>query len=182
MVVESLGIEAVKLLRPRRHADPRGYLVETWNRKGFAEAGIADDFVQDNASYSKESFTVRGLHFQRPPAAQAKLVRAVRGAVFDVAVDLRRSSQSFGRSVAAVLTAEGGEQLYIPVGFAHGFCTLESDTEVAYKLSQFYAPEHDAGIAWDDPDIGIAWPLSGNPVLSDKDRSLPRLADVETLF
>jgi len=134
--------------------------------------------VQDNASYSREAGTIRGLHYQRPPAAQAKLVRVVRGRVLDVAVDLRRGSPSYGRFVAVELTAEGGEQLFVPVGFAHGFCALEPDTEVAYKVSDFYAPQHEAGVIWNDPDIGIEWPLAGGePVLSDKDTRLPRLAE-----
>ena len=183
MQIRSLEIEAVKLIEPRRFTDRRGYFVETWNRKALAEAGVAVDFVQDNASYSRDAGTIRGLHFQRLPAAQAKLVRVVRGAVFDVAVDLRRASPSFGRFVSAVLTAERGEQLFVPVGFAHGFCTLEPDTEVAYKVSDHYSPEHDAGIAWDDPELGVPWPLSGGaPVLSDKDLQLPRLADVPSVF
>ena len=183
MDIDSLEIAAVKLIRPRRFGDHRGYFVETWNRRRLAEAGIAVDFVQDNASYSKDTGTIRGLHFQRPPAAQAKLVRVVRGAVFDVAVDLRAGSKSFGRAVGATLTAAGGEQLFVPIGFAHGFCTLEPDTEVAYKVSDFYAPEHDAGIAWDDPDIQVPWPLrDAAPVLSDKDLRLPRLADIARPF
>ena len=179
----SLGIDAVKLLQPRRFADHRGYFVETWNRRSFSEAGIGVDFVQDNGSLSTARGTVRGLHFQLPPKPQAKLVRVVRGAIFDVAVDLRRDSPSFGQFVSAVLTAENGEQLFVPAGFAHGFCTLEPDTEVAYKVSEFYAPDLDAGIVWDDPDIGIEWPLEGiAPVLSQKDLNLPRLADSGSLF
>jgi len=173
---EPLSIDAVRLIRPRRHADERGYFVELWNREVFAAAGIDTDFVQDNASLSRSAGTVRGLHFQRLPKAQAKLVRVVAGAVFDVAVDLRRGSPTFGRHVSAILTAEGGEQLFVPVGFAHGFCTLEPDTEVAYKVSSSYAPGHDAGVLWNDPDIGIEWPLNGRPpILSQKDTSLPRL-------
>jgi dTDP-4-dehydrorhamnose 3,5-epimerase len=182
MDVVSLDIEAVKLVRPRRHADPRGYFVETWQRQRFAEIGIDLDFVQDNASFSRLPGTIRGLHFQRSPAAQAKLVRVVRGAVLDVAVDLRRGSPSFGRFVCATLTAEGGEQLFVPVGFAHGFCTLEPETEVAYKVSALYSPQDDGGIIWNDPDVGIDWPLEGRePVLSDKDARLPRLSEIGPL-
>jgi dTDP-4-dehydrorhamnose 3,5-epimerase len=181
--VTALAIEAVKLIRPRRFSDARGHVVETWSRRAFAEAGIDIDFVQDNSTFSRFAGTVRGLHFQRPPAAQAKLVRAVRGRVLDVAVDLRGGSPTYGRFAAAELTAEGGEQLLAPVGFAHGFCTLEPDTLVAYKLSDFYAPEHDAGIIWNDPDVGIDWPLGGaQPTLSDKDAKLPRLAECEPPF
>jgi len=181
--VTPLEIEAVKLIRPRRFADERGYLVETWNRKTFASAGVEIDFVQDNCSLSRFVGTIRGLHFQRPPAAQAKLVRAICGRVFDVAVDLRADSPTFGRFVSVELTAEGGEQLLVPVGFAHGFCTLEPDTQVAYKASQFYAPEHDTGIIWNDPDLGIDWPLAGRqPTISDKDRRLPRLAESNPPF
>lgn len=183
MEVTSLEIEAVKLVRPKKHSDSRGYFMETWNRRAFAEIGIDVDFLQDNCSYSALPATIRGLHFQRPPRAQAKLIRVLRGAAFDVAVDLRRASPTFGLSVSAVLSAAGCEQLFIPVGFAHGFCTLEPDTEVAYKASDFYSAEHDTGIAWNDADLQIAWPLEGrSPVLSDKDRKWPRLRDSEPAF
>jgi dTDP-4-dehydrorhamnose 3,5-epimerase len=180
MEVESLEIDAVKIVRPRRFSDDRGYFVETWHRSRFAEHGIDVDFVQDNASFSRLARTIRGLHFQQPPAAQAKLVRVLSGAVLDVAVDLRRGSSSFGRYVSATLTAEGGEQLFVPIGFAHGFCTLEPNTEVAYKVSDFYSPEHDGGIIWNDPEIAVNWPLGGNPpVLSEKDSRLPRLSGIK---
>jgi dTDP-4-dehydrorhamnose 3,5-epimerase len=183
MQVTPLAIDAVKLVVPRKFPDSRGHFMETWNRRTFAEAGIDVDFVQDNASLSRRSGTIRGMHFQTEPMAQAKLIRVVRGSVFDVAVDIRRASPTFGRFVSSVLTSEGGEQLFAPVGFAHGFCTLEPDTEVAYKVSAFYSGAHDTGIAWDDPDIGIEWPLQGRePVLSDKDRKLPRLAQSQSLF
>jgi dTDP-4-dehydrorhamnose 3,5-epimerase len=183
MNVTPLTIDAVKLIVPRKFSDPRGHFAETWNRRAFAEAGIEVDFVQDNASLSRHPGTIRGLHFQTPPMAQAKLIRVVRGSVFDVAVDIRRASPTFGHSVSAMLTSEGGEQLFMPIGFAHGFCTLEPDTEVAYKASDFYSAAHDTGIAWDDPDIGIGWPLKGrDPVLSDKDKRLPRLAESQSLF
>ena len=180
MDIAALEIEAVKLIRPERHSDHRGYFVETWNRRRFAEAGIDFDFVQDNLSCSVSAGTIRGLHYQLPPHAQARLVRVARGSIFDVAVDLRRASPTFGRHVSAVLSAEGGEQLFIPIGFAHGFCTLEPGTEVAYKASAFFSPQHDCGIAWNDPGIGVAWPLDRRkPVLSDKDRALPRLSEIE---
>ena len=179
MDVVALSIPVIKLLRPRRFDDPRGWFVETWNRKTFTQAGIDIDFVQDNVSWSKSAGTIRGLHFQRAPHAQAKLVRIAKGRAFDVAVDIRPDSPTFGQHVSAELTAEGGEQLFIPAGFAHGFYTLEPDTEVAYKVSAFYSPEHDAGIRFDDPALGIAWPLGGRPpVISEPgrrdSRSLPK--------
>lgn len=181
--VSDFPIAGVKLVKPRRFGDSRGYFSETWNKAAFAAIGIDVDFVQDNCSLSAEQATLRGLHFQTNPRAQAKLVRVVRGAVFDVAVDLRRSSPTYGQYASTILTADGGEQLFVPVGIAHGFCTLEPNTEVAYKVSDFYAPDHDAGIIWNDPDIGIDWPLSGmEPVLSDKDLKLPRLAETPSLF
>ena len=183
MQVEPLAIPDVKLIHSERHADSRGYFVETWNRKAFAAAGVNVDFVQDNTSFSTSAGTIRGLHFQRPPRAQAKLVRVLRGAVFDVAVDIRRASPTYGRHVAMKLTAENGDQLLIPAGFAHGFCTLEPDTELAYKVSDFYAREHDAGILWSDPTLGIDWPLGGRaPVLSERDMRHPLLADATPGF
>ncbi len=183
MHVEPLTIEAVKLIRPKRLSDPRGYFVELWNRSAFAAAGIDVDFVQDNASFSKSAGTLRGLHFQRQPRAQAKLVRVTRGRAFDVAVDIRRASPTFGRHVTAILSAEGGEELFVPVGFAHGFCTLEPNTEVAYKVSDFYSREHDSGILWNDPALRIDWPLDGRPpVLSERDVGHPRLAEAALDF
>lgn len=183
MEVVSLAIDAVKLIRPQRFRDPRGFFVETWNRRAFAAHGMDADFVQDNLSCSRQAGTLRGLHLQRRPAGQAKLVRVARGAAFDVAVDVRPGSPSFGQHVAAVLTAEAGELLFIPAGFAHGFCTLEADSEVAYKVSHYHAPDCEVGISWDDPQLGISWPLDGrSPVLSDRDRRLPRLADIENPF
>lgn len=151
--------------------------METWSAARAASQGIDVDFVQDNHSYSAAVGTVRGLHFQRPPHAQAKLVRCLRGAVMDYAVDVRAGSPTYGQWVSAELSAENGHQLFIPVGFAHGFVTLQPDTEIAYKCSDLYAPDCDGGLAWDDADIGIDWllPASG-PVLSDKDRALPGLA------
>jgi len=184
MKVTDLAIAGVKLIVPQRFADARGYFVETWNKKVLAaEAGLDLDFVQDNASLSRVAGTVRGLHYQTPPMAQAKLVRCVRGALVDIVVDIRGRSPTYGRHVSAELTAEGGEQLFVPVGFAHGFCTLEPDTEIAYKVTDFYSRKHDAGIVWDDPELGIEWPLRGRePSLSDKDRQLPRLADAGAPF
>lgn len=173
----------VILLKAPRFGDARGWFSETYSEARAAAAGIDVRFVQDNQSFSAFKGTVRGLHFQRPPHAQAKLVRCVRGAIMDYAVDLRRGSPTYGRHVAAKLTAEGGEQLFVPVGFAHAFVTLEPDVEVAYKVSDVYAPECDGGVIWNDPTIGIAWPLpASGPVLSDKDQRLPTLSDFDSPF
>ena len=180
---EELDIPAVKVLKPRKHGDHRGFFSEVYNRRTLAEAGIGIEFVQDNHSLSAEKGTVRGLHFQTPPFAQDKLVRVVRGAVFDVAVDLRRGSPTYGRHVSAVLSAGAWNQMLAPIGFAHGFMTLEPDTEVIYKVSNYYAPDHDRGILWNDPALGIAWPIpEAEAVLSDKDRRQPRLAELVTPF
>jgi dTDP-4-dehydrorhamnose 3,5-epimerase len=175
--VKPLELKEVLLITPKRFGDRRGYFSETYNKNTFSEAGITLEFVQDNHSTSAETGTIRGLHFQKAPKAQAKLVRVVRGSVFDVAVDIRKSSPTFGKWVSAVLTAERGEQIFVPVGYAHGYCTLEPDTEVIYKVSEFYAPDHELAIRWDDPAIGISWPLKGAPVLSPKDEISPLLKD-----
>jgi dTDP-4-dehydrorhamnose 3,5-epimerase len=183
MQVEALAIQDVKLLTPKIFRDERGYFSETYNRQVLAAAGIDRTFVQDNQSLSRSKGVLRGLHFQIAPHPQGKLVRVTRGAIFDVAVDIRRGSPSFGQHVSTTLSAENWSQLWIPEGFAHGFCTLEPDTEVIYKVTDFYAPECDMGLAWDDPDLGIAWPLSGTQaILSDKDRSHPRLRDLPAHF
>ena len=166
-----------------KHGDYRGYFSETYNRRTLAAAGIGINLVQDNHSLSAEKGTVRGLHYQTPPFAQDKLVRVVRGSVFDVAVDLRRDSPTYGQHVSVVLSDEAWNQLLIPIGFAHGFMTLEDDTEVIYKVSEYYAPEHDKGLRWNDPMLGIQWPISEDEaVLSDKDRGLPRFAEFATPF
>ena len=172
----------VQLIEPKRHGDARGWFTETYNRDTFAARGIDCTFVQDNHSLSVPAFTLRGLHFQAPPRAQDKLVRCIRGRIFDVAVDLRVGSPTYGRSMTAELSAENGRQLFIPIGFAHGFLTLEADCEVVYKCSDTYAPDADGGIAWDS--AGIAWPLPAGaaPELSPKDRTLPRLADFASPF
>lgn len=177
------AVAAPVLLETRQFADPRGVFAETYSRRDAAALGMAEEFVQDNWSRSEKVGTVRGLHFQRRPHAQAKLVRAVRGRILDVAVDLRRSSPSFGEHVAVELAAGDGRMLYVPEGFAHGFCTLEPMTEVAYKVSADYAPESDAGIAWDDPALGIEWPVaSKDAVVSSKDALLPPLGDLPAVF
>ncbi len=173
----------VQLIEGKRFGDERGWFTEVYGEKAFAERGIVTRFVQDNHSLSRPRLTLRGLHFQTPPHAQAKLVRCIRGAIFDVAVDLRRDSPSFGHWVAARLSAENNRQLLVPVGFAHGFLTLEPDTEVMYKVSDVYAPHCDAGLIWNDSRIGIPWPLEGGtPVLSPKDMKQPDLDGFESPF
>jgi dTDP-4-dehydrorhamnose 3,5-epimerase len=178
-----VGIAGPLLISTRRFGDARGFFTETYSRPDFAALGIAEAWVQDNQSLSVPVGTVRGLHFQSPPRAQAKLVRVLRGRILDVAVDIRRDSSSYGRHVAAELSAENGLMLYIPAGFAHGFVTREPETVVAYKVSDTYAPAHDAGLAWDDPSLGIDWGIAPEAaVLSDKDRSWPRLAELGPVF
>ena len=175
---------AVQLIEPRRHVDARGWFAETYNEATFATRGIFDRFVQDNHSLSDPPFTLRGLHFQTPPDGQAKLVRCVRGRIWDVAVDVRAGSPTFGRWVAVELSASDGRQLFVPVGFAHGFLTLEARCEVIYKVSALYAPQSDGGIRWDDPALGIAWPLPPGvrPEVSPKDAALALLADFASPF
>ena len=181
--VHSLAIPDVKLIRTPRVSDARGYFCETFQRADFAAQGLGNDFLQDNQSSSDRPGTVRGLHFQRPPFAQTKLVRVLYGRIFDVAVDLRRSSPSFGRHIAIELSSESNEQLLVPAGFAHGFCTLEPDTVVFYKVDQVYSAAHDGGVNWADSGLGIDWPVaSAEAVLSEKDRGLPMLADLAPIF
>ncbi|MBV8651665.1 MAG: dTDP-4-dehydrorhamnose 3,5-epimerase [Alphaproteobacteria bacterium] len=183
MIVEPTLIPDVKLLRMRRHGDARGFFCETYSRRDLHEAGITSDFVQDNHSLSRPRGVLRGLHFQIPPFEQDKLVRVTRGAILDVAVDLRHGSPTFGRHVAAVIAAAEATQLFVPAGFAHGFCTLEEDTEVLYKVSAYYAPQHERGLAFDDPALAIDWPVAATAaILSDKDRHHPRLAALPRLF
>ena len=183
MDVETTSLPGVLLLKPRYFHDARGYFVETYSVRSARDAGFAATFVQDNQALSRKRGTVRALHFQVPPKAQAKLVRVLRGSIYDVAVDLRLGSPSYGKWVAANLTAQGGEQIFVPRGFAHGYCTIEDDTEVAYKVDDDYAPECEQGLIWDDPTLGIGWPVSpGDAVLSDKDRKLPRFADFASPF
>jgi dTDP-4-dehydrorhamnose 3,5-epimerase len=183
MQMTELFIPDVKLIVPRRHDDVRGFFSEVYNQKSLAAHGIDDVFVQDNHSFSARPGTIRGVHFQRAPFAQAKLVRVNRGRILDVAVDLRRASPTFGRHVSVELSAENWSQLFIPVGFGHAFCTLEPDTEVLYKVTTHYAPAADAGVVWSDPDLAIAWPAQAQPpVVSGKDAVLPRLADLAELF
>ena len=167
----------MKRVVPKRFGDARGWFSETFRVDALARAGITAPFVQDNQSFSAPKGTIRGLHFQVAPQAQAKLVRVLPGAILDVAVDIRRDSPTYGQHVAVTLDAEGGEQLFIPHGFAHGFCTLTPDTMVAYKVDAYYSPAHDRALAWNDPEVGIAWPISGaEAILSDKDQAAPRLS------
>jgi dTDP-4-dehydrorhamnose 3,5-epimerase len=183
MRIEPTEIPDVLLVVPRRFQDQRGFFVETYNRRRFAGFGLDLEFVQDNLSLSTKAGTVRGLHFQRPPMAQAKLISVIRGAIFDVAVDVRRGSPSYGRHVAARLSADQGQALFIPAGFAHGFCTLESDTVVVYKVDAYYSAGDDDGLHWADPALGIDWPVAeGEAELSEKDRRLPKLAEVSRCF
>ncbi|MBV8458961.1 MAG: dTDP-4-dehydrorhamnose 3,5-epimerase [Acetobacteraceae bacterium] len=182
MTVEELAIPGVKLIAPRRFPDSRGFFSETWHAQRYAEAGIPGPFVQDNHSLSVAIGTVRGLHAQTGPNAQGKLVRVVRGAIWDVAVDIRHGSPTYGRHVAAELSAENWRQLWIPVGFLHGFVTLQPETEVSYKVTAPYDREAERGVMWNDPDLNIPWPIRGEALLSDKDRLLPRLADCPMWF
>jgi dTDP-4-dehydrorhamnose 3,5-epimerase len=180
--ITPLAIPEVLLITPKRHGDARGWFAETWSRKALAEHGVNADFVQDNQAFNGRKGTLRGLHFQQAPHPQAKLVRVLKGAILDVAVDVREGSPSYGRFVAAELTAEHGEQLFIPRGFAHGYCTLVDDTELFYKVDGQYAPQTEGGLIWNDPDLAIPWPLDGEPLLSDKDKLLPRLKDLKATF
>lgn len=184
MKVERLTIPGLLVLTPRRFGDARGFFTETYNRRSFAAATGRDlDFVQDNLSLSASLGTVRGLHFQVPPATQAKLVSVLAGAILDIAVDLRRDSPTYGRHVAVRLSAAEGNQLLIPVGFAHGFCTLEPDCRIAYKVTDFYASEHDAGLFWADPTLGIDWPVTpAEAVVSAKDQTLPPFDGFQSPF
>jgi dTDP-4-dehydrorhamnose 3,5-epimerase len=182
--VRPLAIGDVLELVPKRFGDDRGYFCEIYNKQRFGEeTGAAIQFVQTNQSLSADKATLRGLHFQAPPFAQIKLVWVVRGAVFDVAVDIRLTSPTYGRWASVLLSAEKGNQILVPAGFAHGFLTLEPDTIVQYQVDNHYAPAHDRGIRWDDPEIAIDWPLAGaTPTLSKRDAAFPSLSEIETPF
>lgn len=183
MLFEDTEIPGVKIVSPKRHGDARGFFSEVYKQSDWRKAGLYLSFVQDNHSYSAPVGTLRGLHFQIDPAGQDKLIRVIRGRILDVAVDIRRSSSTFGKHVALELSAENWRQLLVPIGFAHGFVTLEPDTEVLYKVTRPYAPALDRGLAWDDPALGIEWPIpAGGPLLSERDRSWPRLRDLPELF
>ncbi len=180
MEIRSLAIPDVKLVVPAIHRDARGFFLETFRRNTMKAAGIGPDFVQDNTAFSADVGTIRGLHFQAPPHAQGKLLRVTRGSIFDVAVDLRARSPTFGKHVSTALSAESCLQIWVPPGFAHGYCTLEPNTEVFYKVTAYYAPTSDRGIKWDDGALGIEWPLDFNgAIVSDRDRSHPALKDLK---
>lgn len=182
MRCEETPLRGAFLLTPRRFGDARGWFCEVWNAKALADLGIGTAFVQDNHSHSKPKGTLRGLHYQAPPHAQAKLVRCSRGAVWDVAVDVRQGSPTFGTWFGAELTAANGTQYFIPEGFLHGFVTLTDDAEVQYKCSDYYAPKADGAVRWDSPSLGIDWPLDGVPILSAKDEAAPNFANWRTPF
>jgi dTDP-4-dehydrorhamnose 3,5-epimerase len=176
-------LPGVRLLAPRRHCDSRGFFSEVWREDALREAGINARFVQENHALSHAVGTIRGLHFQIGASAQAKLIRCPRGSILDVAVDIRGGSPRFGRQVAAVLSAENWRQLFVPVGFAHGYCTLEPDSEVIYQVSAYYDPQAERGVLWNDPAIGIAWPVDAErAILTDRDRRFPRLAELPNFF
>ncbi|WP_079213452.1 dTDP-4-dehydrorhamnose 3,5-epimerase [Brucella pituitosa] len=180
MEVRPLGLDGVFEIIPRKFGDDRGFFSETYKVKALAEAGIDLNFIQDNHSFSAAKGVVRGLHYQLPPFAQDKLVRVIRGAILDVVVDIRKKSPTFSKWVSLEVSAEKWNQILVPKGFAHGFITLTEDTEVIYKVTDYYAPEHDRSIRFDDPAIGIEWPLPSSGVqLSDKDQKAPLLADAE---
>jgi dTDP-4-dehydrorhamnose 3,5-epimerase len=183
MHISDTALPGVKLIQPVRHGDARGYFSEVYREEAFAKHGIGTQFVQENQSLSAAVGVVRGLHFQVAPMAQAKLLRVVGGAILDVAVDIRRDSPTYGKHVAIVLSAAEGNQLYIPEGFAHGFCTLEPNSLVIYKVNRYWSPEYERGLLWNDPALGIDWRLGGKePVLSEKDCHYPPLAELEAYF
>jgi len=183
LIVERLAVRDVLLLTPQRFADPRGFFSETWVQTRFADAGIEGPFVQDNHAKSTDRGVVRGLHLQIGPNAQGKLVRVVRGAIWDVAVDVRRGAPTYGKHAAAVLSAENWQQLWVPVGFLHGYCTLEPDTEVIYKVTAPYDRPAERGVIWNDPALALPWPISPDEaLLSDKDLKLPTLAACDIWF
>ncbi len=182
MKVIETDLKEVVVIEPTLFGDHRGWFMEIFNDSKFRESGIQANFVQDNHSFSAAMGTLRGLHYQLNPKAQAKLVRCTRGAIYDVAVDIRQGSPTYGQCVSIELSADNKKQLFIPKGFAHGFITLTEDVEVQYKVDELYAPEYDRGIIWNDPEIGIRWPIHINPVLSEKDEKAPFLKDAENNF
>jgi dTDP-4-dehydrorhamnose 3,5-epimerase len=183
MEIEETAIPDIKILTPKKFGDHRGFFSEVWNERTLNDAGLNLRFVQDNHALSAEIGTLRGLHYQLDPAAQGKLVRVVRGAVLDVAVDIRVGSPTFGQHVAVELSADNWRQLWVPRGFAHGYCTLQPNTELVYKVTDYYSPDHDCGIFWNDPAIAINWPVAPDKaILSEKDTVLPRLQDQTRLF
>lgn len=181
MKVTSLTLEGAKLIEPVVHGDHRGFFMESYNEKLMHENGIVHNFIQDNHSLSAEAGVLRGMHYQLSPKAQTKLIRVISGSIYDVIVDIRKDSPTFGQWQGFILSDANKRQLLVPQGFAHGFCTLAANTQVIYKVDEYYSPEHDRGIAWNDPSLNIDWPVS-NPVLSDKDTRHPLLKDAELNF
>ncbi|MBO2944777.1 dTDP-4-dehydrorhamnose 3,5-epimerase [Paenibacillus sp. F411] len=181
MKVNSLGLNGVLLLEPKIHGDNRGFFMESYNESLFHKHGITHHFIQDNHSLSAEPGVLRGLHYQLEPKAQTKLIRVLTGAIYDVVVDIRKSSPTFGQWVGVTLSEANKRQLLVPKGFAHGFCTIVPNTQVLYKVDEYYSPEHDRGIIWNDPALGIDWPTS-QPILSEKDQKHPLLKDAEMNF
>ncbi len=179
--VTNTSLDGVYIIEPKAFGDNRGWFMESYSKRDMEAAGINVDFVQDNRSYSAKKGIIRGLHFQRNPMAQAKLVTCLRGAILDVAVDLRKASPTYKQWISVELTAENRKELFIPKGFAHGFLTLTDDVEIMYKCDEFYSPEHDGGIRFDDPDIGVDWGVT-DPILSEKDKNAPFLKDIELDF
>lgn len=183
MEILETDIPDVKIIRPKKFGDHRGFFSETYNKKVLAEYGIDLDFVQDNHSLSMEKGVIRGLHYQTPPYAQDKLVRVIRGSILDVAVDIRRDSPTYGKHIKAIISEDDWNQILVPIGFAHGFCTLEPNTEVIYKVTNYYAPDNDAGIYWNDDELGIEWPVSeDHAILSDKDKQQPKFSEIKKVF
>ena len=179
-VIESL-LKGVKLIEPKAYGDHRGFFLESYNEQAFHEAGIRERFIQDNHSLSREAGVIRGMHYQLAPKAQAKLIRVATGAIYDVVVDMRKGSPTYGKWEGYILSEHNKRQLLVPKGFAHGFCTITENVNVLYKVDEVYAPEHDRGIAWDDPELAINWPVS-EPILSEKDARHPRLSEAENNF
>lgn len=182
MKITETGIQGLKIIEPNINGDARGWFIEVYNKREFEEANISINFLQDNHSFSAMRGTLRGLHYQLYPKDQTKLVRCTRGEIWDVAVDLRKGSPTFGKWIGVELSEKNKKQLLVPKGFAHGFITLTDDAEVQYKVDELYSPEHDRGIIWNDPDIGIKWPLDIQPILSDKDEKAPLLKDADNNF
>ncbi|WP_339788633.1 dTDP-4-dehydrorhamnose 3,5-epimerase [Paenibacillus sp. FSL R7-0313] len=181
MKVTALKLEGAKILEPKVHGDHRGFFMESYNDQIMKDNGVNYSFIQDNQSLSVETGVIRGLHYQLNPKAQTKLIRVLSGVIYDVIVDVRKSSPTFGQWVGVILSEHNQRQLLVPKGFAHGFCTLVPNTQVLYKVDEYYSPENDRGILWNDPSLGIDWPTS-NPILSDKDQRHPLLADAELNF
>ena len=182
MEFQKTTLKNALLIQPKVFEDQRGFFLESYSKEGFKKAGIDADFVQDNHSFSVPKSVLRGLHFQKPPHAQAKLVRVTKGAVFDAIVDLREDSETFGKWEGFELSASNKLMLFVPRGFAHGFCTLEENTEFMYKVDNFYAPRSDSGIIWNDPTLNIKWPLEGEPIISEKDAKMGMFANLKSPF